>query len=135
MAAPIQELFVVLEQTPNTKWTVHSHTNGAGYFFGVFIGKEGAEKLCADLNIKRDTFKVFALNSAEAFEAIHHQPAVDFSAGTIPVERTRFELAAEPLMRYMANTHHPHTTAIVDSTKAQLFEGMISHNTDKFLVD
>lgn len=35
-----------------------------------------------------------------------------------------FEAAARPLMKYLAENHHPHHTAIVDSTRAELFEGV-----------
>lgn len=46
-----------------------------------------------------------------------------------------FANAAEPLMKYMAENWHPHTTAIVDSTSAELLCSEMSHLTEKFLVD
>jgi hypothetical protein len=41
----------------------------------------------------------------------------------------------EPLMRWLSDNHHPHTTIILTSTSAQLVEGMAAHNTDKFVKD
>lgn len=52
-----------------------------------------------------------------------------------PPPRKAFELAAEPLMKYLAENHNPHTTAIVNPTEAELVTGEMSHCTDKFLKD
>lgn len=41
-----------------------------------------------------------------------------------PVEE--FEAAARPLMKYLAENHHPHHTAIVNSSHAELLEGVRS---------
>ena len=131
----IAELYVVLEKMHDGKWSANLHTNGAGEFFTTFIGQEAAEKAALELRARRLTFMAFPLNSAEAFEAIYGEKGVDFSKGAIPVERSRFELAAEPLMRYMAHTHHPHTKVIVDSTSAELVEGLATHRTERYLVD
>lgn len=131
----LPEIYVVLEGLPNGKWSAFLHTNGAGKFFTAFVGKEGAEKGAAELNHRRDCFRAFPLNSAEAFEAIYGTPGVDFSKGLLPVDKDRFALAAEPLIRYLSHTHHPHTKVIVDSTSAELVEGMAVHRTEKFLVD
>lgn len=46
-----------------------------------------------------------------------------------------FQQAAEPLMKYLAENHHPHCTAIVSSAYAELMEGIESHSTDEFLND
>lgn len=40
-----------------------------------------------------------------------------------------FEEAVKPLMKYMEKYHHPHMTAIIDSTNAQLVEGQMSYNS------
>lgn len=37
-----------------------------------------------------------------------------------------FEIAARPLIKYIAENHHPHTCAIVDGSTAQLWEGIKS---------
>lgn len=46
-----------------------------------------------------------------------------------------FMEACEPLMKYLAENHHPHTTAIVESNRAQLLEGLMVYPTDKFIGD
>ena len=46
-----------------------------------------------------------------------------------------FEEAVEPLMKWMSENQHPHTTAIVTGTIAELVEGLQCHLTDKFIVD
>lgn len=46
-----------------------------------------------------------------------------------------FQQAAEPLMKYLAENHHPHCTVIVSSAYAELMEGIESHSTDEFLND
>ena len=37
-----------------------------------------------------------------------------------------FEEAARPLIQYLAENHHPHVTAIVTSTSAELLEAKMS---------
>lgn len=49
--------------------------------------------------------------------------------------RAAFIAAAEPLMKYLAENHNPHTTAIVTCTDAELVTGEMSHSTDAFLKD
>lgn len=50
-------------------------------------------------------------------------------------EKKAFEDAVEPLIKFMAENHHPHTCVIVDSNSAALWEGLRTHRTDKFIVD
>jgi len=46
-----------------------------------------------------------------------------------------FEEAVRPLMKYLAENHHPHTHVIVESNSAELSEGVKSVVTDEYLVD
>lgn len=46
-----------------------------------------------------------------------------------------FEDAVQPLMRYLAARHRPHTTVIVTSTDAELVEGIKSIRTTEYLKD
>lgn len=46
-----------------------------------------------------------------------------------------YENAVKPLMKWMSENQHPHTTAIVTGTRAELVEGLQCHVTDKFIVD
>jgi hypothetical protein len=47
----------------------------------------------------------------------------------------KFEELVKPLIKYMAENHHPHTTLIIDSTHAELLEGLVVISTDEFLID
>jgi len=38
--------------------------------------------------------------------------------------KAEFEEVAREMMRYLAEKHHPHTTAIISSTDAELVEGI-----------
>lgn len=46
-----------------------------------------------------------------------------------------FEEAVEPLMKWMSENQHPHTTVIVTGIRAELVEGLQCHLTDEFIVD
>ncbi|MDV2459868.1 hypothetical protein CMU99_16240 [Elizabethkingia anophelis] len=46
-----------------------------------------------------------------------------------------FEASVEIVMRYLSENHHPHTMIQIESNSAQLFEGVKSHLTDKYLKD
>jgi hypothetical protein len=51
------------------------------------------------------------------------------------VDREKFENAVRPLMKYMAENFHPHSKIIVDSSRAELVEGVRSIVTNEFIVD
>lgn len=135
----LEELYVVLEINGDGSVRSLGHYNKANAkFFSVVVGEVGA-KLEADLVSEKwngcRTFKPFPLNSLEAFQAIYGVPGIASREEPIAMQRRRFELAAEPLMRYMAHTHHPHTKCIVDSDSAELVEGIRTRRTDKFILD
>lgn len=44
-------------------------------------------------------------------------------------------IAAEPLIKYLNENHHPHTMIIVEHTKVELYEGQQVENTNEFLID
>jgi hypothetical protein len=48
-------------------------------------------------------------------------------------ERNQFIAAAKPLMRWMAENLHPHYTASVTATDAELTEGTCSYSTPEFV--
>lgn len=50
-------------------------------------------------------------------------------------EADSFAEAAEPLIKWMAENVHPHHSAIVTSTGAELLMSERVHNTDKYLKD
>ncbi len=47
----------------------------------------------------------------------------------------KFEEAVRPVMKFLAENLHPHTTIIITSTDAELLEGSASVVTDEYLVD
>lgn len=49
--------------------------------------------------------------------------------------KKEFIKVVNPLIKYLAENHHPHTTIIIDSTHAELVEGVMAHTTQEFLVD
>ena len=50
-------------------------------------------------------------------------------------QRAAFAAASEPLMKWLSETCHPHTTVLLTSTRAELVEGVMGHVTDKFIKD
>jgi len=50
-------------------------------------------------------------------------------------KRARFELACEPLIKWLNDNANPHSTVIVNSTSAELLSGEMNYNTDKFVKD
>ncbi len=46
-----------------------------------------------------------------------------------------FESVVKPIIKYMAENYHPHTTLVINSTTAQVVEGVISTRTEEYLVD
>ena len=54
---------------------------------------------------------------------------------TTPTQYTALKIAAEPLLRYLAENHHPHVTVIVTCTSAELLEGVMSVQTTEYIRD
>ena len=52
--------------------------------------------------------------------------------GSIKVD---FENVVKPVMKYLAENHHPHMKIIIDSNVAELVEGVKTVVTDEFIVD
>jgi hypothetical protein len=52
-----------------------------------------------------------------------------------PPKQETFEDAVKPLMKWLCENRHPHTTAIVTGNLAELVEGLESVKTDEFIVD
>lgn len=46
-----------------------------------------------------------------------------------------FIAAAEPLMRCLAENRNPHACVIVNSGKAELFDGAIVHRDERYITD
>jgi len=50
-------------------------------------------------------------------------------------QQEKFEEAVRPLMKYLAENHHPHTSVYVTSDRAELLEGQQCLSTNEYLVD
>ncbi len=50
-------------------------------------------------------------------------------------QRNAFKAACEPLMKWMGENCHPHTTVILDVARAELVEGVAVHQTEQFIKD
>lgn len=46
-----------------------------------------------------------------------------------------FEEAVKPLMKYLAENHHPHSSVYVTSNQCVLLTSEMCFNTDEFLID
>lgn len=58
-----------------------------------------------------------------------------YTIGRHPEEERIFSEAVKPLMKYLSENHHPHTTCIVQNNKAELVEGIMTYVTDEFILD
>ena len=50
-------------------------------------------------------------------------------------QQEKFEEAVRPLMKYLAENHHPHTSVYVTSRTAELLEGQKCLSTNEYLID
>lgn len=70
-------------------------------------------------------------------KAIELYPDSDFAKKAVLLEGTyeEFRFIVKPLIKYLAENHHPHTKIIIDSTTAEMVEGVTAFKTEEFLVD
>ena len=47
----------------------------------------------------------------------------------------KFQELVKPLIKYLAEDFHPHTTLIITATSAEIVEGCMATQTEEFLVD
>ena len=50
-------------------------------------------------------------------------------------ERKEFEQATRPLMKWLSDNCHPHVCVIVDCSRAELNEGVVSFVTEDYVKD
>ncbi len=50
-------------------------------------------------------------------------------------QKEKFEEAAKPLIKHLAENYHPHMTVIVTCGSAEIMEGSSSFQTDEFISD
>lgn len=58
-----------------------------------------------------------------------------YSESNYSARQEGFEEAAKPLIKWLAESVHPHHTVIVTSTHAELLQGEHVVNTEEFLKD
>jgi hypothetical protein len=46
-----------------------------------------------------------------------------------------FQEACEAAIKYLAENHSPHSIIIIDNCKAELFDGTMVYNTEKYIID
>lgn len=51
------------------------------------------------------------------------------------MKQEEFEEVVKPLMKWLCENTHPHTTVIVTGNVAELVEGCMVVNTDEFIID
>lgn len=50
-------------------------------------------------------------------------------------EKLSFEEIVKPVMKWLAENHHPHISIVIDATHAEMLEGVEGFTTDEFLKD
>lgn len=50
-------------------------------------------------------------------------------------KQKEFEAVVRPLMKWLAENHHPHTKIIIESSCAEMVEGVKVISTDEYLID
>ena len=61
--------------------------------------------------------------------------AMEEFANVFEKEISDFEQASRPLMKYLGENHHPHTSAYIRNDRAELLEGLESFGTDDYIQD
>jgi len=46
-----------------------------------------------------------------------------------------FEESARPLMKYLGENHHPHTSVYITNNRAELLEGLEAFGTEDYILD
>ena len=50
-------------------------------------------------------------------------------------QRKEFEQVCEPVMKFLCENFHPHVCVTIDPSRAELFEGQVAINNDKYFKD
>lgn len=104
---------------------VHSYrVNGSRYCKQPFGEKAGY----SSVSVKDNSF---CDKSEKKIDDIEER----LQAGDIQYEHDKFETAVKPLIKYMAENHHPHMKLIVDCDSAELFESHMVVMTDEYIED
>lgn len=86
------------------------------------VKSKGGEFLFQSLSEARIFYD--GLNEEKAFWAIEPIPELIDAYSEVIVEVDAFAEACRPLIKYLAENHHPHVKVIVRNTGAELLEGL-----------
>lgn len=86
------------------------------------------------LKVKPLVREVFADNGEHS-----HYELLDAETGKVlwteEEKDEKFEKAAEPMIKYLAENHHPHMQVLIDSTSAILLEQERMYTNSSYVVD
>lgn len=86
------------------------------------------------LKVKPLVREVFADNGEHS-----HYELLDAETGKVlwteEEKDEKFEKAAEPMIKYLAENHHPHMQVLIDSTSAILLEQEKIYTNSSYVVD
>jgi len=80
--------------------------------------------------IKANTTDSNQRMAESALDAIH-----DYMENDMVGTNEEFNEIVKPVMKWLAKNHNPHSTIIIDGSRAELVHGVYSHVTDKYIVD
>jgi hypothetical protein len=93
------------------------------------------DKILKVLNDHKETAKAGSDGDYDTFNAVYEdefndvaQELVNLFSLHIVSSSADFKENARPLLKYLAENHHPHTTAIITSTSIELVEGIKAEN-------
>lgn len=85
---------------------------------------------------EKDCFEVSCEKEAHRIqELIENHLNQDVKENKTEINKPTFQGAVRPLMKYLCENHHPHTTVIVTGNTSEMVEGVETFNTDDYLID
>ncbi|MFS7186037.1 hypothetical protein AB6848_11250 [Serratia proteamaculans] len=81
----------------------------------------------------KQDLEAIAENISAAFGKIELTPVIN-GKGKSEEKDNEFERLIRPVIKYLAENHHPHTHIVVTSTHAELSEGVQAVATDEYLL-
>ena len=111
------------------------HESEINFSFSSFWDSQFTFKIGDEYNDFKDEFITTEIE--EGLNWLENQARIIYPDSKFAKENYKpsFENAARPLMRYLGNNHHPHTSSYVRSDFAELLEGQESFSTNKYILD
>ena len=75
------------------------------------------------------------LTKEQFYKIIEGTKGIESIYGEFKKEPESFDETIKPVMKWLAENQHPHTKIILDSTNAELVEGIKSVVTNEYIVD